>query len=257
MTIPEPCVSQYSLTVDAAETIDLMTASADNPWGRRLHDALVFAMGRDETFAVSPYVSVNHEDFAPQSLDESSLPEVGDRAVDAVLSRLEKAGLVTTRTVLHESTSENYLSDNRIVTAVRVLRPFALVSVAYRWSSRSLLGYADRWEITDRSYIVPAGCYLVGEVGELVYDLAGVAGMAGDSDDTFYWLYDLEGFSASHCLAGCDSCGARWSAECGSWRFEADACDARSWSFDDAEGFEGNTIACPRCASGRVGFMIF
>ncbi|MFC0105537.1 hypothetical protein [Kibdelosporangium aridum] len=260
MVIPEPCVQQFSLTVDVAETIGLMVENADNPWGRRLHDALSFAMAGDVVFAVSPYVAVPHAVFAPDAQrDSADIWEVGGRSVCDVLGSLEKAGLISTRTVLHESPSETYLSDGRIVTAVNVLRPFALVSVAYRRSSqaRFTLGYADTWEITDRSYIVPVGWYLVGEVGEYVYDLSGVAGVAGDSDDTLCWLFDIEGFDASHCSAGCSSCGSRWAAESGSWTFDPDCCDACTWSFDDAEDFEDNTIGCPQCRTGRVGFMIF
>jgi hypothetical protein len=182
--------------------------------------------------------------------------------VDRVLANLEAAGLITARTVLHESAAETYLSEGRIVTAVEVHRSFALVTVRYSWSSAAGLWrtgvYADQWRVTDRSYIVPPGWYLVGEVGEYRYDLAGVAGMAGASDDIVCWLFDLEGFGASHCCAECDACGSRWSADSGSWRFDADWCDAYAWSFDDAEDFDDktNTIACPQCRLGRVGFMI-
>nr|WP_157528223.1 hypothetical protein [Kibdelosporangium sp. MJ126-NF4]CEL17643.1 hypothetical protein [Kibdelosporangium sp. MJ126-NF4] len=264
MSILEPCVSQFSLTIDAAETITLMVESADTPWGRRLNDALIMAMGTGDTFAVSPYGTVTHADFAPGSLiDSAKVVEVGDRSVCGVLSSLEKAGLVTTRTVLHEDSHETYLSEGRIITSVHVERAFVLVSVDYRWSTRARYSsswdtYADLWEITDRSYIVPEGWYLVGEVGEYVYDLAGVAGAVRDSDDCFYWLYDLEGFSASHCMAECDQCGSRWTAESGSWHFEADWSDACSWSFDDAWDFDesANTVGCPQCGTGRVAFMI-
>jgi hypothetical protein len=260
MATLEPCVSQYSLTVDASETVDQMMQSADNPWGRRLHDALLQAMsGRSgASFAVSPYVAVSHADLGPQAPDNPDLPEVGDSSLSGVLSKLEAANLVTTRTVLHESPSENYLTDGRIITAVEVHRPFVILSVDYRWSRGLRVNtYADRWDVTERTYIVPAGSYLVGEVGEHCYDLVGVAGMAGLSEDTFCWLYELEGFAASHCLAECDSCGSRWTADGGSWRFEPDWCDAPAWSFDDAEDFDTtNTVACPSCGNGRVGFLL-
>nr|WP_157527225.1 hypothetical protein [Kibdelosporangium sp. MJ126-NF4] len=259
MATLEACVSKYSLTVDASETIDLMVQNADNPWGRRLRDALIQATsGRDACFAVSPYAALSHAEMDPRASDGLDLPDVGDASLCRVLSNLEAAGLIATRTVLHEAPSENYLTDGRIVTAVEVMRPFVLVTVRHSWSSgawRSM--YADRWEIAERSYIVPAGWYLVGEVGEHCYDLAGVAGMDGISDDTFCWLYDLEGFDASHCMAECDSCGSRWTADGGSWRFEPDWCDAPAWSFDDAEDFGPNeTVGCPSCGTGRVYFQI-
>jgi hypothetical protein len=253
-------VSQYSLTVDASETIEVMVQNANNPWGRRLHDVLIHAMtgAADAHFAVSPYVAVSRAELDPRVADGPGLPDMGDRSVCGVLGKLEAGGFVTTRTVTRESPTENYLTDGRIVTAVEVHRPFVILSVRYGWSPGARWSdYADRWDVTDRSYIVPAGWYLVGEVGEHCYDLAGVAGMDGDSDDTFCWLYGLEGFDASHCMAECGACGARWTADGGSWRFEPDCCDASAWSFDDAEDFgPSDTIGCPNCGTGRVGFQI-
>ncbi|WP_410670642.1 hypothetical protein [Amycolatopsis sp. cmx-4-68] len=51
----------------------------------------------------------------------------------------------------------------------------------------------------------------------------------------------------------------RWSAESGSWHFRPDDCDADAWDFDDAAEIddESGTVACPACATGRVGFSIF
>jgi hypothetical protein len=264
MTILNPSVSQYSLTVDAAETIAVMVESADNPWGRRLEDALRFAMGGQCVYPVAPYAAVSHEDFRP---DAPELPIVENPSVSGVLDKLQAAGYLTVHDVWRETSSEAYLSDGRIVTALHVARPFALVAVKYQFSAeadhlvvRRGFGHPDHWEITDRSHIVPAGWYLVGETGDYnMIDLSGVAGMDDARADWICWLADLEGFGATRCAAGCDACDRRWLAESGSWHFEADDCDAGSWDFDDAEDIHepAGTVACPACAIGRVGFSIF
>jgi hypothetical protein len=160
------------------------------------------------------------------------------------------------------------------VTLVHVVRPFALVGVRY-WltpeANRQVVltghAYADRWTVTGRTYQVPPGWYLVGETGDFTSSLVGVAGMAREDDADPYsvadgltcWLHEVEGFGASRCTAECQSCRARWMAESGSWHFEADDCDADGWDFDDATDVdeEHNTVACPSCGTGRVGFLIF
>jgi hypothetical protein len=72
------------------------------------------------------------------------------------------------------------------------------------------------------------------------------------------WVSEIDGFGASHCGAGCDTCGGRWLAESGSWHFAPDDGADDGWDFDDADDFdERNTIACPSCGTGRVGFLIF
>lgn len=265
MTIFETSVSKYSLAVDASESLSVMVEAAGNSWGRRLYDALTLAMGAGVTFVVNPYVNMSREDFAPSWAGFPETPAVGGPRVDRVLANLEDAGYVSSRTVLHETPSNAYLSDERVVTAVQVLRPFALVSVAYGWSpgaDRRILrdgsALADRWDVIERSYIVPAGWYLVGETGEFVFDLACVAGVEGDADD-FGWLFELEGFGVSSCMAGCESCGSRWLAESGSWHFRAEDCVSVDWDFDHADDVDEqtNTVACPQCGAGRVGFMIY
>ncbi|MPZ79665.1 MAG: hypothetical protein GEV28_04405 [Actinophytocola sp.] len=240
-----------------------MIDNADNPWGRRLHDALTFATFADSAYPVTPYASVGLADVRPDAPDRLDMPDVGDRSASGVLDKLQAAGYVTARTVLRETSSQAYLSDGRTVTAVRVLRPFALVGVEYRFSreanSRAIKyghAYADQWEITDRSYIVPTGWYLVGETGDYVTDLVGVAGMDGDPDGC---VFEMEGFGASQCAAGCQSCDARWLAYADSWHFDADDSDADAWDFDDADDIDetAGTVACPACGTGRVGFDIF
>jgi hypothetical protein len=138
-----------------------------------------------------------------------------------------------------------------------VHRPFVLVGVEYRWS-RDAQGWrvgTDEWQmITNRSYIVPAGWYLVGEVGDYRAELVGVAGMDSDPEGC---VFEWEGFGAFDCMAGCDSCDACWLAQGGSWHFRPDGCDGPEWDFDDADDFEGDTVGCPACGCGRVGFSIF
>jgi hypothetical protein len=262
MTTLEASVCRFSLTVDASDTIKILVDSSDNPWGRRLHDVLAYATYAESAYAVAPYVNVCLADFRP---DGSEVPDVADRFVSGVLDKLQTAGYVETRDVLHETTGETYLSEGRTVTAVHVVRPFALVGVDYRFSreanSRAIRyghAYADQWKITDRSFVVPVGWYLVGETGDFTPDLVGVAGIAADSDDLICSLFELEGFGASTCLAGCGTCDARWSAESGSWHFRADDCDADAWDFDDADDVDetAGTVACPACGTGRVGFSV-
>lgn len=264
MTILDASVSRYSLTVDASETINVMLDNADNSWGRRLHDALDFAMVPGTTaYAVAPYVRAELSDFRPDELERQDMPDVGDRFVSGVLDKLQAAGYVSTRDVLRETSGQAYISDGRSVTAVEVLKPFALIGVEYQFTREATSrviryghAYADRWEISDRSYIVPAGWYLVGEVGDYTPELVGVAGMYGDPDGC---VFEMEGFGASECAAGCGSCGARWLAYADSWHFRPDDCDADAWDFDDADDIDEttNTVACPVCATGRVGFDIF
>lgn len=270
MAILEASVSRYSLMVDASDSIRAMLDSAGTPWGRRLHEALMFAMSESVACAVGPCSPVTPEDVRPDSSTHADLPDVADRSVGGVLRRLRGAGFLDTHTVWVETSSEAYLSDGRTVTAVHVVRPFALVGVHYwlTFGARQQVvatGYADadRWKITDRTYIVPAGWYLIGETGDYETSLVGVAGMARDdgcdADILTCWLAEVEGFSASSCAAECASCGARWMAQSGSWHFRADECDADNWDFDDAADVdeECNTVACPSCGTGRVGFMIF
>lgn len=267
MTTLTASVSRYSLTVDAAETITVLAENADNPWGRRLDEALRLAMFAESAYPVAPYAPVSREDFHPDAPKRSGMPDVAAQSVSEMLDNLQDAGYVTVHNAWRETSSETYLSDGRIVTAVHVVRPFALVTVKYSWSreaNRRVIatgyGSADRWEIADRSYTVPAGWYLVGEIGDYnMFSLVGVAGINEEHTDWACWLYGLEGFGASYCAARCQSCGARWLAYGDSWHFTADECDADAWDFEEVQEIDETTgtIACPACGTGRVGFDIF
>lgn len=265
MTLAEVSVSRFSLTVDAFDTIRAVLDSGNTPWGRRLHDALILATTEEAAYADAPYVPIGPESFCPGMPKRGDLPDVADRSVGDVLRKLESSGFVSPYALWSETSGQAYLSNGRTVTAVRVLRPFALVGVRYSFSptvyrdvARHGYAYADRWEITDRTYIVPAGWYVMGEVGDYVLSLVGVTGIAPSNgahpDDVAehlaYWVSDIDGFGAAHCGAGCDACGGRWLAESGSWHFAPD--DDAHDDFD-----EPNTIACPSCGTGRVGFLIF
>src|SRR5438094_149392 len=106
MTILEASVSRFSLTVDACDTITVMVDNADNPWGRRLFDALNFALYVESAYAVNPYERFGVEDFRPDAPDRPDMPDVADRFVSGVLGKLQAAGYVTARTVLHETSSQ-------------------------------------------------------------------------------------------------------------------------------------------------------
>lgn len=117
--------------MDAAETIAVMVESADNPWGRRLNDALRLAMFAESVYPVAPCAPVAREDFGPDAPTRSDMPDVEAPSVSGVLDKLQDAGYVTVHNAWRETSSEAYLSDGRTVTAVHVIRPFALVTVKY------------------------------------------------------------------------------------------------------------------------------
>ena len=54
MTLAEVSVSRFSLSVDAFDTIRAVLDSGNTPWGRRLHDALIFATTEETAYAVAP-----------------------------------------------------------------------------------------------------------------------------------------------------------------------------------------------------------
>ncbi|GAA1748640.1 hypothetical protein [Streptomonospora arabica] len=267
MTIMDVDVARYSLTVDARETLSAVLASGNARRGAKLDRILQASLcgvgTADAAFAVAPFVRVDDDDFRPGPDAGDDWPDVADRDESGVLAAMERAGLVETFDVFSEGVGTSYLNEGRVLTAVRVLRPFAVVTVAYRWTG-ARLGYADRWTITDRTPVVGTGTYLVGMVGDFAMTYVGATGLdatgdePGMSDDLlFMWLVEQEGFLASTCLAGCDACGGRWEADGGSWHFQPEyASDADAFDFDDTEDHDGDTVACPCCATGRVGFLV-
>jgi len=250
-------VAPYCLTVDSVETIEAVLDCGDRERGQTLREVLRDAMSDRSTFIAPATGSVDPEAFRP-GVDGGPVA-IDDRTVSAGLDRLCKAGYLTVSHVWAETPTEAYVSAARFITLVRVLRPFSVVSVRYSWSHPAAIGFADRWEITNRSAVVPAGRYLIGEVGDMQPRLIGVSGFDGElaDDDVTCWLAEVEGFGASRCSAGCEHCRSEWTAEAGSWEFRPDDCAAVAWRFDDADGFaHDGTISCPACHIGRVGFFI-
>ncbi|GAA2778897.1 hypothetical protein [Crossiella cryophila] len=273
MTCVYTHVSDYSLNVDAEETIRAVLAAADRPWGRRLNDALLLAGSEATAYAVAPYAPVPVAALRPDVPPRADRPDIAACDAAGVLRALAGTGLAEVRTVWSEPYTDAYLNTGRQLLAVHVLRPFVVLGMRY-WHSREALDrlarhgyvYSDRWEVTERSHIVPAGWYLVGLVGEFLFTLVGAAAVAFDSDEhpdavaerLALRALDTEGFGAAHCMAECRACGSRWCAESGSWLFRPEGdTDARGWDFDTiGEVSDTGTVPCPHCKTGQVGFCV-
>jgi len=274
-------VSAYSLSVDAAETMRTVLDSENRTRGQRLVTALEFASRDSAATAVYPVPPFAHLDL--DSLDPARcvLPDVAAELPCWVVRQLAAAGYLTTRSVWRDTSGETYADDGRTLTLVQVVRPFALVRVQYGHTNPYSTGPADRWEVTERTPLVGRGWYLLAETGDYRSELVGAAGLdVFDSDTDLHpdaaaelltiHIAEIEGFGASTCQAGCDRCGARWSADSGSWHFHpdselfrpdgtepADAVPVQTFHFDDADDFADDTIRCPHCGTGRVGFQVF
>ena len=87
---------------------------------------------------------------------------------------------------------------------------------------------------------------------------SGFVRLGGPDLDTEWLFYAIaDGSNVSRCHAVCDSCGADWYADGGSWRFTAN--HARGdLDFRDARRVADNTIMCPEplCLTGRVSFTV-
>lgn len=266
MSTIDVSISRYSLSVDTAQTLESLLAAADNEHGLRLLEALDIALRSTVAYAAPAKRTVTPDDVCPGAGESPDLPCLTGPSAGDLLQQLEAVGFVTARTELIEQAGTAYLSEGRAVTAVHVVAPFTVVTVDYSFSreadSRAIRyghAYADQWDISHRTSIVPAGWYLVAEIDDIgrTPELVGVAGFDELSDDVVAWLFELEGFGASTCAAGCDSCGGRWRAESGEWTFHPEGCAAETWAFDDADDFRADTIACPDCRVGRVGFIVY
>lgn len=265
MSTLEVSASRYSLTVDTTEAFASLSYAAENDTGARLRDALAMALQATVAYATAADRMITTEDVRPEAGDSPDLPCMNGPTPWDVLKTLESAGFVTVRTELVETSDETYLSEGRRVTMVHVDKPFTVVTVDYEFSREANRRavqhghtYADRWTVTGRSDPVPEGWYLLGEIAEYTRTdaLACVIGMNEPSDDVVAWLSELEGFGVTTCLAGCASCARQWRAESGEWTFHPDGCDAEPWAYNDADDFRDNTIACPACRAGRVGFTV-
>jgi hypothetical protein len=192
--------------------------------------------------------------------------------------------------VWFDGNSEHYGSNDRSVDLVTVREGFRMWEVEILgWgspSSRFGVGPATDVRVRD-SYLVRPGTYLCGEEfsrygGTGAPDVVAYVGPAemhldryGYSDTRehlFYALAESEGWCADRAFAGCDTCGGRWAAEGGSWRFRHDVDLAEGpvvedFDYDDTSGHDGSSVACPSgtaveddaCipCSGRVFFDVF
>ena len=265
MNTPEVTATRYSLTVDTTEAFESLSDVAENETGDQLRDALAMALQANVAYATAADRVITSEDVRPEAGDSPDLPCMNGPTPWDVVKTLESAGFVTARTELVETSGETYLSEGRRVTVVHVDKSFTVVTVDYQFSRaadrRAVQhghAYADQWTVTGRSEAVPQGWYLVGDISEYhrTDALACVIGMTQPPDDVVAWLFEVEGFGASTCLAGCGSCARQWRAESGDWTFQPDGCDAEPWAYDDAGDFHTNMIACPACPTGRVGFTV-
>jgi hypothetical protein len=247
--MPKVSLSRYSLTVDTGETFTSMFDAAGNEHGDQLTEALSMALGTDWTYVVPTELVITADDLRRDD-PTPDMPCVSDGSPSKVLTNLQAGGYLTTDYALHERASETYLSEGRGVIVVHVNKPFYVIT--FHCSSSEPV---ETWQ-TQRSSVVPAGLYLVAEINDegSMPRLIGTAGMNELPDDVVVWLFELEGFCASVCFARCDICRADWLAEAGSWQFRPDGCDADPWYFDDAQDFRVDSIACPACETGRVGF---
>jgi hypothetical protein len=265
MSTPNVAVSRYSLTIDTMDTFAALFHAADNENGDLLLDALNTALCGTYVYAVPEGHVRTPESFRISNGELPDLPLLKEPSAEGLLATLETAGYLTARTELFENSEGTYLSEGRAITAVHVTKPFAVVAVKYEYSAAAhdtaVPGrpyHPDIVDITHEAAVVPEGWYLVCELADTYRTpaLIGAVGMTELSDDVVAWLFDLEGFGASTCLAGCDNCGGRWRAESGNWEFNPDECDSDAWYFDNAEDFLKDTIACPSCQTGRVGFLV-
>jgi hypothetical protein len=252
MSTLEVEVSLYALHVDARETVMAVLDAGDRG---AASDALSIVLEAAASGAV-----LSAEPSRPPALAPSRLS-----TVDETLDALAVTDLLSARTLWRESGTDAYLSEGRALTVVHVQRSF----VPYRHDTddRDAGSPAQRQRMSARRLpTVPAGWYLIGQVGDIVPALVGATGMdparpgcrnIDEAAEQFTsWAVDVEGFGASRCDARCSGCARRWYAEAGSWHFLPEAGDGTDWHYDDAYGFDSGTISCPRCGSGRIGFSI-
>lgn len=260
MAIGDVIVEQYCLAVSARDTVNEVLDSGDRESGGALEDALLTAARDECVFLLDPSADVSHDAFHPDRVDD--LPTVNAPNLYFAVSHLEKHGYLRTHDVWTEGTGNSYLDQGRVITAYEVTRPFRLASVRYRYVYGGDYYYpaSDRWFVDEVTPVISAGLYLAGYVGDYSLTLEGIAEIEPrDEESLFYDLVEVEGFMASRCDARCEACDAHWFAESGSWHFQPETRGAApEWDYDDVEEFhDDDTVPCPSCASGRVGFLIY
>jgi hypothetical protein len=255
MSAPEPEVSLFALQVDTTETImAVLDAGVRDP----ASEALTAVLQAAEAGAV---IAARHA----EPIKSSGMPPTRVSTVDELIAALGTAKLIAARSIWWETTAEAYLSEGRSLTLIQIRLPVAVFRHADEQRA------ADEQQPTEPARLlafIPAGFYMIGEVGDIVMKFVGAAGVdlgpmtrANDTHPSEVaerlaaWAVEVEGFGASRCDAECSACRHRWYAEAGSWHFRPES-DGTDWHYDDAYGFENNTIACPHCHTGRVGFTI-
>ncbi len=264
----EVTVEQYTLSVDAADTVRAVLETTDTGRGDRLAAALhLVANSPSPLYATDLNELVARRGLPPSTpRGPEPPPQVSASTVDGALAELARIGAVSVHPLWAETSTEAYLSEGRRFTLVRVLRPLVLIRIEH---AADLHPAWQGWRIAARTRIVPAGWYLLGEVGDVGSRLIGAGRLDipepdGDLDAAAvvegltYKLVETDGFGASRCDAGCRACRTRWYAESGSWHFTPDSTEgAPAWDYDDADDFhDDGTIACPACGNGRVGFLV-
>ncbi|WP_322750980.1 MULTISPECIES: hypothetical protein [unclassified Frankia] len=258
MDVPT-CLASGSISVDATDTVRAILDSVREADAPALATILRRAArpGSVDT-ATSVYVAdaftkIRRGDVGPRSVDGPDCLEETD-----TLRELEKLGYLEFDDLAYETSDDTYLDEGRALTALRVLRPFCVVTVVYRWT-RGQLGPADQWDIVNHSGVVWPGTYVQGTVGDFRQRDVGVV-YAGPLDgvDTDALRYAIrEGSDVYTCHAVCDSCDSDWYAADGSWAFRRNTA-AHDFDFDDARRITNGTIMCPEplSLSGRVGFTV-
>jgi hypothetical protein len=243
MSVLEVEVDLFTLHVDARATIQ----------------AALNTGGQDADSAALQDVLAARGAVVTATLDRPDEPPVlvprFVSTVDDLVVALSAAGVLSVATVWREPATDAYISQGRYLTALQA-------HTSFRVRLREMDG-----PVEERVVPIAAGWYLLGEVGDVVPGLVGVASVdpaafghaapqiADFAERLTTWVVEAEGFGASRCDAQCTACGRTWYAEAGSWHFVSED-DRPAWFYDDAYGFAGNTIACPACATGRVGFAI-
>ncbi|WP_148309628.1 hypothetical protein [Kutzneria albida] len=246
MTLSAVSVAPFSLTVSAVDTLRVVLEGGDTARGQLLHDALTFATSEHTAHPVAGDAPVRPQ--FPRVAADGSVVDVARLDAQDVVTALVDTGYLTARPVWSEPSHDAYLDQGRTVLVIHVLRQFTLTTT-------TVSGQRDRTVVT------PVGWYLLALVGDHTSSLVGATGVDfEDAEAAGNWLVEQEEFGAAHCAAGCDCCGNRWQAEAGEGTFTPDEGDATLvWHFDDAKDVdeERNTIACPACGIGRVGFDIY
>lgn len=252
-------VDSGSICVDATDTVRAVLDSlavADAP---ALEKILHQNPGRGsfdtatDFYVADAFTKVCHADVGPNSID-------GPESLDETdpVRELEKLGYLEVDDLVYETSDNTYLDEGRSVTALRVLRPFDVVTVVYRWT-RGQLGPADQWDVVNHSGVVWPGVYLLGAVGDYQQRDVGVV-YAGPVDG-----FDVDGMryavreesDVSTCHAVCGRCGSDWYADDGSWLFGRHTA-TRDFDFGVARRVADDTVMCPEplCLSGRVAFTV-